>query len=71
MIITNIENTVNKFGYAEVRGIVGHVVNSTMTHVSSPAILERIMEDPGYCDCDFGQIKHLLKGIYFYIYELK
>lgn len=44
------------------RQMVGHVVNSMMTHISLPAILERVMHDPGYCDGNFAQIKHLLKG---------
>ncbi|RXG58867.1 Vacuolar protein sorting-associated protein 8-like protein [Armadillidium vulgare] len=32
-------------------------------HISLPAILERIMHSPGYSDCNFGQIKHLLKDM--------
>lgn len=48
--------------WLEMRGMVGHVVNSMMTHISLPAILERVMHDPGYCDGNFAQIKHLLKG---------
>lgn len=42
--------------------MVGHVVNSMITHVSLHAILERVMRDPGYCGGNFAQIKHLLKG---------
>ena len=42
---------------------MGHVVNSMMTHIALPAILERVMHDPGYCGGNFAQIKHLLKGI--------
>ncbi|XP_042868274.1 vacuolar protein sorting-associated protein 8 homolog [Penaeus japonicus] len=54
----------------EMRGMVGHVVNSMMTHISLPAILERVMHDPGYCDGNFAQIKHLLKGmVERYVYE--
>lgn len=46
----------------EVHSIIGHIVNSMVAHISLPAILERIMHSPGYSDCNFGQIKHLLKG---------
>ncbi|KAK8727977.1 hypothetical protein OTU49_009327 [Cherax quadricarinatus] len=54
----------------EMRGMVGHVVNSMMTHISLPAILERVMHDPGYCGGNFAQIKHLLKGmVERYVYE--
>ncbi|XP_063851088.1 vacuolar protein sorting-associated protein 8 homolog isoform X1 [Scylla paramamosain] len=54
----------------EMRQMVGHVVNSMMTHISLPAILERVMQDPGYCDGNFAQIKHLLKGmVERYVYE--
>lgn len=49
----------------EVRSMVGHVVNSMITHVSLHAILERVMRDPGYCGGNFAQIKHLLKGEVF------
>ncbi|KAK4298989.1 hypothetical protein Pmani_028696 [Petrolisthes manimaculis] len=45
----------------EVRSMVGHVVNSMITHISLHAILERVMRDPGYCGGNFAQIKHLLK----------
>ncbi|CAL4063747.1 unnamed protein product, partial [Meganyctiphanes norvegica] len=47
----------------EVRGMVGHVVNSMMTHISFAAILERVMQDPSYCGGKFAQIKHLLQGM--------
>ncbi|KAG7169921.1 Vacuolar protein sorting-associated protein 8-like [Homarus americanus] len=54
----------------EMREMVGHVVNSMMTHISLPAILERVMHDPGYCGGNFAQIKHLLKGmVERYVYE--
>ncbi|XP_066963121.1 vacuolar protein sorting-associated protein 8 homolog [Macrobrachium rosenbergii] len=54
----------------EMRGMVGHVVNSMMTHIALPAILERVMHDPGYCGGNFAQIKHLLKGmVERYVYE--
>ncbi|XP_076030226.1 vacuolar protein sorting 8 [Oratosquilla oratoria] len=56
--------------YKELRGMVSHVVNSVMSHISLPAILERIMQDPSYCHGSFAQIKHLLQGmVERYIYE--
>ncbi|KAK2188200.1 hypothetical protein NP493_140g01015 [Ridgeia piscesae] len=46
------------------------VLNGMMGYVALPAVLQRIMQDPGYCSGRFGEIRELVLGMFdTYNYE--